>query len=90
MDGYWICKGGQDPVHYFKKYPGRFELAHVKDMNNNEDRRITCVKNGIIDFKRILNMLMMGGTIFHRRNERAIKGIECTKESYNYIEQLLT
>jgi len=35
-------------------------------------------------------MLMMGGTIFHRRNERAINGIECTKESYNYIEQLLT
>jgi sugar phosphate isomerase/epimerase len=31
LDLYWIVVGGQDPVAYFKKYPGRFELWHVKD-----------------------------------------------------------
>ena len=31
MDLYWITKGGQNPVDYFNKYPGRFKLWHVKD-----------------------------------------------------------
>jgi len=32
MDLYWIHHGKQDPQTYFAKYPGRFELVHVKDM----------------------------------------------------------
>src|SRR5260370_36511909 len=32
MDLCWISVAGQDPVAYFKKYPGRFPLGHVKDM----------------------------------------------------------
>ncbi len=31
MDVYWVIRGGQYPVEYFKKYPGRFELLHIKD-----------------------------------------------------------
>jgi len=31
LDLYWIKEGGGDPVAYFNKYPGRFELYHVKD-----------------------------------------------------------
>lgn len=31
MDLYWITVGGKNPVDYFKAYPGRFELWHVKD-----------------------------------------------------------
>jgi sugar phosphate isomerase/epimerase len=31
MDLYWITEGGKNPVDYFKTYPGRFELWHVKD-----------------------------------------------------------
>jgi sugar phosphate isomerase/epimerase len=31
MDLYWITEGGKNPVDYFKAYPGRFELWHVKD-----------------------------------------------------------
>jgi len=31
LDLYWINDGGGDPVAYFNKYPGRFELFHVKD-----------------------------------------------------------
>ena len=32
MDLCWIEVGGQDPLKYFKKYPGRFPLVHVKDL----------------------------------------------------------
>jgi sugar phosphate isomerase/epimerase len=31
MDLYWCVEGKKNPVDYFKKYPGRFELWHIKD-----------------------------------------------------------
>lgn len=31
MDLYWAVVGGANPVDYFKKYPGRIELWHIKD-----------------------------------------------------------
>ena len=31
MDVYWAVVGGAAPVEYIHKYPGRFELLHIKD-----------------------------------------------------------
>ena len=31
MDIYWVVAAGADPLAYFKKYPNRFRLCHVKD-----------------------------------------------------------
>lgn len=31
IDLYWAVEGGANPVDYFNKYPGRFELWHIKD-----------------------------------------------------------
>ena len=31
MDVYWTVMGKSSPVEYFKKYPGRFKLLHIKD-----------------------------------------------------------
>ncbi len=31
MDVYWAVMGQCDPVAYFRKYPGRFPLLHIKD-----------------------------------------------------------
>ena len=52
MDLYWISKTGQDPVAYFEKYPGRFAMWHVKDMEAGT-KAITEVGNGTINFDRI-------------------------------------
>jgi sugar phosphate isomerase/epimerase len=32
MDIFWMYHAGQDPVKWLKKYPGRWELMHLKDM----------------------------------------------------------
>lgn len=32
MDLYWVVAAGQEPGDWMKKYPGRFTLAHVKDL----------------------------------------------------------
>jgi sugar phosphate isomerase/epimerase len=31
LDLYWIAKGGKKDLDYYKKYPKRFELWHIKD-----------------------------------------------------------
>jgi sugar phosphate isomerase/epimerase len=51
MDLYWITKGGGDPFAFFDKYPGRFPLCHVKDMN--PDGSMADVGDGKIDFATI-------------------------------------
>ncbi|MDF0717956.1 sugar phosphate isomerase/epimerase [Muricauda sp. 334s03] len=52
MDLYWVTRAGADPVAYFEKYPGRFKLWHVKDMD--EEGKFAPVGEGTIDFARIL------------------------------------
>ena len=47
MDLYWATKGGAKPVEYFNKYPGRFELWHIKDETEIGG------KDGIVDFAAI-------------------------------------
>lgn len=50
LDLYWIAKAGFDPLTYFEKYPGRFPLWHVKDMQK-ETKNFAEIGNGTIDFK---------------------------------------
>ena len=61
LDLFWATKAGQDPVEMFKKYPGRFQLFHLKDMRTKQDPFFDVIKDdvcsvgaGVIDFKSIL------------------------------------
>lgn len=35
LDVYWVEKAGVNPLSYFTKYPDRFHLWHIKDMDRN-------------------------------------------------------
>jgi sugar phosphate isomerase/epimerase len=63
MDLYWVTKAGQDPVAYFKRYPGRFKIWHVKDMDDKG--RFAPVGNGKIDFKRVLANKKLSGMLYY-------------------------
>jgi sugar phosphate isomerase/epimerase len=52
MDIYWTVKGGGDPVALLRQYPGRFPLAHVKDMQK-DSAGMADVGDGRIDFSAI-------------------------------------
>ncbi len=52
LDLYWITKAGFDPLSYFEKFPGRFPLWHVKDLQK-DTKNFTEIGNGIIDFKKL-------------------------------------
>lgn len=60
LDLYWIVKAGLDPVDLFKKYPGRFPLWHVKDMDKT-DQSFAEVGTGSIDFKKIFDARKIAG-----------------------------
>ncbi len=89
IDLYWIRKGNGDPVDYFRKYPGRFELAHVKDMDNTPERSFACVGDGIIDFKAIFSHAGTAGLKYliveHDRPENPM---ECIRTSIQYLKSL--
>ncbi|SFD72369.1 Sugar phosphate isomerase/epimerase [Thermophagus xiamenensis] len=54
LDLYWIIEGGKDPIDYFKNYPGRFILWHVKD-----EKELGA--SGKVDFERIFSAADQAG-----------------------------
>ena len=48
LDLYWIRAGGRSELEYFERYPGRFTLWHVKDMDTRGE--MIDVGDGVIDF----------------------------------------
>ena len=67
MDLYWVIKAGRNPIEYFKQYPGRFKLWHVKDMDN--DGNFADVGTGTIDFNTIFANSKLAG-VEHKFVER--------------------
>jgi sugar phosphate isomerase/epimerase len=53
LDLYWITKGGEDPLAYFSRWPGRFPLVHAKDSAGPPEHRMGDVGTGIIDWRAI-------------------------------------
>ncbi|MCM4167134.1 Inosose dehydratase [Arenibacter antarcticus] len=78
MDLYWVTKAGADPIAYFEKYPGRFKIWHVKDMD--DQGRFAPVGKGNIDFKRILNKKELSGMEYYMvEQDMTFDGLEPLK-----------
>lgn len=55
MDVYWAVMGQAAPVVYFRKYPGRFHLLHIKDYRELGE-------SGMVGFDAIYNNVETAGT----------------------------
>jgi len=55
MDVYWAVMAGVSPVEYFNKYPGRFELLHIKD-------KYELGQSGMVGFDAIFKAFRRAGT----------------------------
>lgn len=88
LDLYWINRAGKDPLAYFQKYPKRFPLWHVKDMEAGS-HDITEVGNGTIDFDRIFAARKQAGLKHWFVEQDVSKGdmIESLKKSYAFLSQ---
>ncbi len=63
LDLYWVTKAEADPIAYFEKYPGRFKVWHVKDMD--DQGRFAPVGSGSIDFGIILDKKDLSGMEYY-------------------------
>jgi sugar phosphate isomerase/epimerase len=102
MDLCWTTVAGKDPLEYFKKYPGRFPLVHVKGLRKAPEAGptaaiptvltdITNVGSGgdTIDWKRIFAHAKEAG-IKHYFVEHDVPKVplDSLKASYDYVKQL--
>lgn len=92
IDLYWAHKGGADIREYFVKYPGRFELVHVKDSYDSPEREsFACVGSGIIDFPDLFSYREVAGfkhlIVEHDRPGEEHEE-ECARSSIEYLRSL--
>jgi sugar phosphate isomerase/epimerase len=90
-DLYWMVYAGTDPLDYFRKYPGRFELWHVKDMENSQEKDFAPVGTGIIDFKTIFWQKQLAGMayFFVEQDDCKIDPLESVKISYKNLGKIV-
>lgn len=89
LDLYWAVRSGNDPLALFKKYPGRFPMWHVKDMDKAKPEWNTEIGKGSIDFKSIFAQAKLSGMknffVEHETNYNP-NPIESIKTSCDYIK----
>lgn len=99
MDCFWVTRAGKDPVKYFKKYPQRIALLHIKDRkpgyppSTDQDTTpgpFTEVGRGEIDWKRIFAGARQT-SVKHYYVEQDFcdrSPLESIKISYDYLKSL--
>lgn len=65
MDLYWVCYANHQPVDWFKRFPGRWELCHAKDMAKTTQRETIEVGDGSIDFMSIFQHSKLAGLKYY-------------------------
>jgi sugar phosphate isomerase/epimerase len=89
IDLYWITKGGQDPLAYFARWPGRVPLVHVKDSLGPPDNKMVDVGAGKIDWKRIFARSGQAGIKhYFVEHDQPADPIASIKASCDYLKQL--
>jgi sugar phosphate isomerase/epimerase len=87
IDLFWIKKGGQDALAYFEKYPGRFLLCHVKDMD--KDQKMVDVGKGKTDFGKIFAKAQQAGLKhFFVENDEPQDTLQSITVSYQHLKNL--
>ena len=104
LDLCWITVAGKDPLAYFKKYPGRFALVHVKDLSkipplvpgktskemiDDVAVNFTAIGGGVIDWKKLLPAAQnVGVEHFFVENDEPKDAIANLTDSYAYLSKL--
>jgi len=80
IDLYWIKEGGKDPVDYFRRYPGRFLMYHVKDEEE-------VGASGDMDFRPAFEQADLAGMEYHivEVEQYNYEPIESVRVSLEYL-----
>ncbi|SHJ27194.1 sugar phosphate isomerase/epimerase family protein [Pseudozobellia thermophila] len=87
LDLGWVVVAGKDPLDYFEKYPGRFPLWHLKDMDMHEKESTEFGKGGL-DIKNMLAHRKESGVehIFIEQEEYANTPLESMQHNMRFLK----
>ena len=89
IDLYWITKGGEDPLAYFQRWPGRVPLVHVKDSMGGPEHKMVDVGQGKIEWKRIFAKREQAGIRhFFVEHDQPPQPFDDIATSYSYLKNL--
>ncbi len=89
LDLYWITAAGSDPLAYFARYPGRFAMVHVKDMDGTPQHGMKDVGSGVIDFKGIFARRQQAGIRhFFVEHDNPASPFDSIRASFDYLRHL--
>ena len=90
LDLYWITRAGYNPLDYFKKYSGRIQLWHVKDMADTAEKEFAPVGTGTIDFKSIFTKAKLSGLkyFFVEQDRTNGSSFDSIKTSYDNVVKI--
>lgn len=87
LDIFWIVKGGQNPLAYFARHPGRFTMVHAKDIT--KDGQMVDVGQGTIDWREIFRHTRQAGIEYtFVEHDEPPSPIADAKASYEYLHAL--
>ncbi len=89
LDLGWVVAAGEDPLDYFERYPGRFPLWHLKDMNLDEKESTEFGKGGL-DIAAMMAHEKESGVehIFIEQEEYASTPFESMEENMAFLRKL--
>jgi len=89
IDLYWITKGGEDPLAYFARWPGRVPLVHVKDSMGGPEHKMVDVGQGKIEWRRIFAKREQAGIKhFFVEHDQPPQPFDDITTSYTYLKNL--
>ena len=88
LDLGWAVASGNDPIKYFEKYPGRFPLWHLKDMNVVK-KISTEFGKGEVNISRMFDFEKKSGMkhFFVEQEDYLTTPFESLKHNLNYLKK---
>jgi sugar phosphate isomerase/epimerase len=89
LDLGWVIIGGKNPLDYFAKYPGRFPLWHLKDMDLVKKHSVEFGK-GQLDIVAMMKNKKQSGLdiMFVEQEEYANTPFESMKHNMDYLKKV--
>jgi len=97
VDCGWMIFAGHDPIAYFKKYPNRFPLIHVKDFLAASDRSTgemigAELGHGVVDYKPIFAAAWKAGLKHYFAEQEGpfarMDQLQAAQVDYDYLHSL--
>jgi sugar phosphate isomerase/epimerase len=98
LDCGWMVSSGVDPVDYFRRYPNRYAMLHLKDLTRdhipNTDLKMTSATlgRGIVDWRGLLvaaKKTSVKGLYVEQEPPYVPSSLEAVRESFDYLNGLL-